>query len=125
MSYSDTVATIAIIVSFIAIPASAYLSFKYAVQGERRKEWNALAEPLLSHFEQVSREAKQNLTYSTTTMPVEEFEKIQRRMGESERQNFRLLVENIIIIRGMPFNEERNEKLSDCAEKIRTLLKIK
>ncbi|XWJ90323.1 hypothetical protein ACRARH_26130 [Phytobacter ursingii] len=44
--YSDTVATIAFIVSIIAVPASGYFSYKYAIKGEKRKEWNILAVPI-------------------------------------------------------------------------------
>jgi hypothetical protein len=44
--YSDTVATIALIVSVIAVPASGYFSYKYAIKGERRKEFNAVADSL-------------------------------------------------------------------------------
>lgn len=42
--YSNSVATIAIIVSFIAVPASGYLSYHFAIKGERRKEFNAVAD---------------------------------------------------------------------------------
>lgn len=42
--YSDTVATIALIVSVVAVPASGYFSYKYAIKGERRKEFNVVAD---------------------------------------------------------------------------------
>lgn len=44
MSYSDIVATIAMIVSVTAVPASGYLSYRYAIKGEKRKEFNAVAD---------------------------------------------------------------------------------
>ncbi|MBS0854980.1 MULTISPECIES: hypothetical protein [unclassified Tatumella] len=44
MLYSDTVATIAMIVSITAVPASGYLSYMYAIKGEKRKEFNAVAD---------------------------------------------------------------------------------
>lgn len=46
MSYSDIVATIAMVVSITAVPASGYLSFRYALKGEKRKEFNAVADAL-------------------------------------------------------------------------------
>ncbi|AMG94294.1 hypothetical protein [Citrobacter amalonaticus] len=46
MSYSDIVATIAMIVSIIAVPASGYFSYKYAINGEKRKEFNAISDVL-------------------------------------------------------------------------------
>lgn len=51
-SYSDIISTIAMIVAVVAVPASGYLSYHYAIKGEKRKEWNALAEPLLVTFEE-------------------------------------------------------------------------
>ncbi|KLF39119.1 hypothetical protein [Klebsiella aerogenes] len=44
MSYSDIVATIAMIVSITAVPASGYLSYRHAVKGEKRKEFNAISD---------------------------------------------------------------------------------
>ncbi|WP_413498911.1 hypothetical protein [Buttiauxella gaviniae] len=52
MQYSDVVSTIAMIVAIVAVPASGYLSYRYAVEGEKRKEWNALTEPLLIILEE-------------------------------------------------------------------------
>lgn len=46
MSYSDIVSTIAMIVSITAVPASGYLSYRYAIKGEKRKEWNQIASPI-------------------------------------------------------------------------------
>lgn len=46
MSYSDIVATIAMIVAIIAVPASGVVSYHYAIKGERRKEFNAIADPI-------------------------------------------------------------------------------
>ncbi|MGK0703344.1 hypothetical protein ACSFCW_07610 [Yokenella regensburgei] len=46
MSYSDIVATIAMIVSITAVPASGYLSYRYAIKGEKRKEWNQIVSPI-------------------------------------------------------------------------------
>ncbi|MDT7094722.1 hypothetical protein [Citrobacter amalonaticus] len=44
MSYSDIVATIAMIVSITAVPASGYFSYRYAIKGEKRKEFNAISD---------------------------------------------------------------------------------
>jgi hypothetical protein len=46
MSYSDIVATIAMIVSITAVPASGYLSYRYAIKGEKRKEINEIIDPI-------------------------------------------------------------------------------
>ena len=59
MSYSDVVSTIAMIVSITAVPASGYLSYRYAIKGEKRKEWNILALPirdkLITQIDAISR----------------------------------------------------------------------
>ena len=52
MQYSDIVSTIAMIVAIVAVPASGYLSYRYAIKGEKRKEWNVLVEPLLLILEE-------------------------------------------------------------------------
>ncbi|HED1541873.1 TPA: hypothetical protein R4S87_001855 [Kluyvera cryocrescens] len=44
MSYSDVVATIALFISVIGTFASGYISYHYAIKGERRKEFNAVAD---------------------------------------------------------------------------------
>ncbi|WP_165431787.1 hypothetical protein [Atlantibacter hermannii] len=125
MSYSDIVSTIAMIVAFVAIPASSYLSYKSAVIGEKRKEWNAIAEKLLEHYERVLKEASKNQTYSTTVIPLEELEKIQRRMIKKDRDELTALVAQIILLRNSPPTEQRNSELKICAEKACELLKLK
>lgn len=59
MSYSDIVSTIAMIVSITAVPASGYLSYRYAIKGEKRKEWNQIALPirdkLITQIDAISR----------------------------------------------------------------------
>ena len=46
MVYSDLVSTAAMIVALIAVLASGYLSYHYAIKGERRKEFNAVADAI-------------------------------------------------------------------------------
>ncbi|HIC8437260.1 TPA: hypothetical protein ACW7QV_003355 [Citrobacter braakii] len=46
MSYSDVLATIAIIVSVVGTFASGYISYHFAIKGERRKEFNAIADQI-------------------------------------------------------------------------------
>lgn len=46
MIYAEIISTVSIILTTIGVPASGYFSYKYAIQGERRKEWNLLAVPM-------------------------------------------------------------------------------
>jgi hypothetical protein len=124
MTIDRILSAIAIIVSFIAVPASAYLSYSYAI-GERRKEWNAIAEVLLAHYEQVHKEAEDNSTYSTTTIPIDEFVRIQRRMTASEKKEFRDLVALIVKLRNSKPDAARNKRLSVASSKICKILKLR
>lgn len=124
-SYSNIVATIAMVVAFVAVPASAYFSYKYAIKGEKRKEWNAIAEPLLEHYEQVSDEAKRGQTYSTTSIPIEQFDKIKRRMTHAQREGFLRLAEQVILLRNSTPTKERNVSLHLVAVEICELIKLK
>ncbi|MGP0704895.1 hypothetical protein [Escherichia coli] len=55
MSYSDVVATIALLVSVLGTFASGYISYHYAIKGEKRKEFNAIADAIsISLSEQLS-----------------------------------------------------------------------
>ncbi|MEG7408324.1 hypothetical protein V6E05_01050 [Citrobacter freundii] len=55
MSYSDIVATIALLVSVFGTFASGYISYHYAIKGERRKEYNSVADQItLSLLSQMS-----------------------------------------------------------------------
>lgn len=47
MSYSDKVATIALLISVFGTFASGYISYHYAIKGERRKEYNAVADQII------------------------------------------------------------------------------
>ena len=46
MVYSDLVATAAMIVAIVAVPTSGYLSYHYAIRGEKRKEFNVVADAI-------------------------------------------------------------------------------
>lgn len=46
MTIDRILSIIATTVSFIAVPASGYLSYRYAIKGEKRKEFNSIADNL-------------------------------------------------------------------------------
>lgn len=74
MSYSDIVATIAMIVSISAVPASGYLSYRYAIKGEKRKEFNSVTDNLRVKFREQIRLLDQNMYPSTGGFSVSEAE---------------------------------------------------
>lgn len=67
MSYSDIVATIAMIVSISVVPASGYLSYRYAIKGGKRKEWNSVVEPILVYLEGLKTQRKHCKCFMTTS----------------------------------------------------------
>lgn len=74
MSYSDIVATIAMIVSISAVPASGYLSYRYAIKGEKRKEFNSVTDNLRVKFREQLRLLEQNIYPATGSLAVSEAE---------------------------------------------------
>lgn len=76
MLYSDAVATIAMIVSITAVPASGYFSYRYAIKGEKRKEFNSVADPLREKLRKQIKLIKQNLVPDGRLVSIsdEEFE---------------------------------------------------
>ena len=74
MLYSDTVATIAMIVSITAVPASGYLSYRYAIKGEKRKGFNLAADSLRYKFREQLRLLEQNLYPAGGNLEVTESE---------------------------------------------------
>lgn len=46
MTIDRIISLIAIIISFVAVPASGYLSYKFAINGEKRKEFNLIADEM-------------------------------------------------------------------------------
>ncbi|HDS1113655.1 hypothetical protein ACRS85_23280 [Pluralibacter gergoviae] len=84
--YSDILATIALIGTLLGIPLSGYLSYHYAIRGEKRKEWNLIAEPILEYLEYhkdlLSKEKCPD--YSLNNFPFKNFESAKRRVRRPE-----------------------------------------
>lgn len=74
MTIDRILSIIAIIVSFIAVPASGYLSYRYAKKGEKRKEFNLAADKLRYKFREQLRLLEQNLYPASGKFEVTESE---------------------------------------------------
>lgn len=61
MTIDRVLAIIATTVSFIAIPASGFISYRYAILGERRKEFNAVADNIRHKLREHQRHMEQNI----------------------------------------------------------------
>lgn len=82
VSYSDTVATIALIVSTIAVPASGFISYYFAKRGDKRKEWNAIAEPFIQFFLERQGELNSGFIDFRAQYPTEQLMALRRRMSK-------------------------------------------
>lgn len=74
MTIDRILSIIAIIASFIAVPASGYLSYRYAIKGEKRKEFNAIADNLRKRFREQLRFIEQGFYPADGTLEVKDFE---------------------------------------------------
>lgn len=74
MTIDRILSIIAIIVSFIAVPASGYLSYRYATKGEKRKEFNLVADNLRFKLREQLRLLEQNLYPASGKLEVVESE---------------------------------------------------
>lgn len=61
MTIDRILSIIATTVSFIAIPASGFISYRYAILGERRKEFNAFADNIRHKLREHQRHMEQNI----------------------------------------------------------------
>ncbi|GJK88648.1 hypothetical protein [Citrobacter amalonaticus] len=88
MSYSDIVATIAMIVSITAVPASGYFSYRYAIKGEKRKEFNAVSDIIRQKLREQLRLIGYGVipTGGNTTITQREFDAFLDVSAERERK---------------------------------------
>ncbi|HHZ8506545.1 TPA: hypothetical protein ACWL6U_004095 [Morganella morganii] len=90
MSYSDIMSTIATIIAFIAIPATYYNGVRVGRVNDKRKEFNAVAEPMLvileEHIERLKSGRKPQVTSIVcgSLFPQEILSALRRRMPEKQ-----------------------------------------
>lgn len=89
MTYSDVVATIAIIISVVALPATYYFGYKAAVRNDKRKEWNAIAEPILAELEMIQGIWEGNESLSVDPLPYKNMEMLARRVTDKENEKLK------------------------------------
>ena len=61
MTIDRILSIIATTVSFVAIPASGFISYRYAILGERRKEFNAVADNIRHKLREHQRHMEKNI----------------------------------------------------------------
>lgn len=92
MTIDRILSIIAITVSFIAVPASGYLSYRYAVMGERRKEFNAAADVIRAKLrEQVRMINDGHFPAGNTVISDQEFESFVDVHSKNKRSRLKYL----------------------------------
>lgn len=66
---------------------------------ERRREFNALAEPLLDFYEQIAHDAGHHHSFSTASLSFENINRVRRRLPEGKQAEFVELFERIAVLR--------------------------
>lgn len=90
MSYSDIMSTIATIIAFIAIPATYYNGVRVGRVNDKRKEFNAVAEPMLiileAHIDYLKSGRKPQVIsiFCGSLFPQETLSALRRRMPEKQ-----------------------------------------
>jgi hypothetical protein len=74
MTIDRVLSLVAIIVSFIAVPASGYLSYRFAVKGEKRKEFNAVSDAIRLKLREQKRLIEQGIYPGAHGLTVSESE---------------------------------------------------
>ncbi|HID7507789.1 TPA: hypothetical protein ACXHW4_001612 [Enterobacter hormaechei] len=106
MTIDRILSLIAIIVSFIAVPASGYLSYRYAIKGERRKEFNAIADEIRRKLREHCRHFEQGMFPSGKYIEVapHDFDSLVDVSDSGHKEKVRILVDRY------------QEALSECVE---------
>lgn len=89
MTYSDAVATIAIIISVVALPATYYFGYKAAVRNDNRKEWNVIAEPILTELELIQSIWEGSDSLSVDPLPYQNMEMLTRRVTNKKSEELK------------------------------------
>lgn len=74
MTIDRILSLVAIVVSFIAVPASGYLSYRFAVKGEKRKEFNAVSDAIRLKLREQKRLIVQGIYPGANGLTVSESE---------------------------------------------------
>ncbi|ANI31938.1 MULTISPECIES: hypothetical protein [Yersinia] len=128
MTYSDAVATIAIIISVVALPATYYFGYKAAVRNDNRKEWNAIAEPILAELELIQSIWEGNDSLSVDPLPYQNIEMLSRRVTNKKSKELKAVWDRYYQCRDRIKRPEQHDDISaiyrDGIESVKALRKI-
>lgn len=119
MTIERILSLFATIVSVVAVPASGYLSYLYAIKGERRKEWNALAEPVIDYFFRKAKEHGKGSFYLKIDIPFDKIAQLRRRMSSKETIAFEREFSSYVALTNKFNNQQamtKEDKINGCKE---------
>ncbi len=123
MQYPEVVSTIALIVSVIAIPATYLIGVSVGKKNDKRKEFNALAEPILTFFERRIREHSAGTFYNQYQVPIEVVNSLRRRFTKRESVRFNKAFVAYIVILNRFTSHHTNENPEPDEEETKSLCK--
>lgn len=128
MTIDRILSLIAIIVSFIAVPASGYLSYRYAVIGEKRKEFNVVSDVIRQKLREHERHLEQGIYPYGQYIEVSQFD-FDLLVDVSDRRVrdcVRKLINDyqIALSSGFHLTEHGDHKLIDATSAISALHKL-
>ncbi|HEQ1858444.1 TPA: hypothetical protein VEO38_001981 [Providencia alcalifaciens] len=97
MSYSDVMSTISAIAAFIAIPASYFCGVRVGKVNDRRKEFNAVAEPVIialeDHIEYLRYPSipSRYVECDQASLPITIVSALRRRLSDKDKDKFNAL----------------------------------
>ncbi|HHE4679984.1 TPA: hypothetical protein ACPEUE_003832 [Proteus mirabilis] len=86
MSYSDVMSTIATIISFVAIPATYYNGIRVGRINDKRKEFNAVADPIYIRLIKAKKDLDLGLCVHRSLVNEKEILNLSIHMKEKERE---------------------------------------
>lgn len=112
------------LISLITFFIGLYAGNKQALWIDKRREFNALAEPLLIYYEQVAHEAGNRDGFSSASLPFENVNKVRRRLPARRQAEFVALFERIAEIKPRWVSEDLDE-IHQKAKRMCRLLRLR
>ncbi|TDB57223.1 hypothetical protein [Photorhabdus khanii] len=106
-------------ISVITFIAGLYVGNKQAIGRDKRKEFNALAEPIIESFDIMLRWLELRSFTSAHVLPNQKIQQLMRRLSKCDKRKFERLIDNyhsaITPLRNDHSRENEHEKLFSAA----------
>ncbi|EAW9499874.1 hypothetical protein ABKZ63_003166 [Salmonella enterica] len=112
------------LISLITFFIGLYVGNRQALWVDKRREFNALAEPLLAYYEQVIYESGNRDGFSSASLPSDNVNKVRRRLPKRKQAEFVALFERIAKIKPRWAPEDLDE-IHQKAKRMCKLLRLR